>query len=72
MTALSENGPKKNAAIILLNDADGKRRFWKHIEQLRQMRIVQEVCIRRENRHKVNALVIDSEYLEYAPNTKNY
>ena len=39
----------------------GKRRFWKQIEALRQMRLVEEGSYRRANRHLTAHLVITTE-----------
>ena len=45
----------------LLAGKAGKRRFWRHIEQLRQQRAIEEGSYRRTNRHTVPALVLTAE-----------
>lgn len=45
----------------LLNSKPGKKRFWRHLEQLRQFRLIDVVENRRNNRHFSCELVLTTE-----------
>lgn len=45
----------------LRDGRDGRRRFWAHIEALRAMQIIEEVSIRRTDRHYVRVLTLVTE-----------
>jgi hypothetical protein len=45
----------------LRDGRDGRRRFWRVIEGLRQMRLIDEATIRRTNRHQTLTLVATTE-----------
>lgn len=45
----------------LRSGAPARRRFWKQIEQLRQLHLIEESTYRRENRHNATVLVLTKE-----------
>ena len=57
-------------AALRASDGAARRRFWRAIEALRQMRHVDEVIIRRSNRHQTVTLAPTPEGRADAPNNE--
>jgi RecA-family ATPase len=47
--------------ITMRSTRSGARRFWREIEQLRQLKLVEEVAYRRKNRHEADQLMLTQE-----------
>lgn len=55
----------------LINGVPGRKRFWRHIEQLRSMGMITESVIQRENRHKTLSLIPTDKALSVCVDASN-
>ncbi|CAG0999244.1 Regulatory protein RepA [Burkholderiales bacterium] len=62
-TALHVLAQRPEFPSALRSGAPGKRRFWAHLEAMRQMRLVEESTYRRDNRHVASRLTLTAQGL---------